>query len=109
MTTALVRRRVADVRRAMRRALAQQDIARSEFRDGRYRLIYDPKRKKPARDPQHLIGRWALPNGAAFTVRWLDEPNGRALCSGSGKRRYSMIADLHAMLDRKQLRYLGRG
>lgn len=67
------------------------------------------RRPSSTRDPQNLIGRWALPSGATFTVLWLDAPNARAFCSGGGRRWYLTVTELHAMLDRKHLRYLGRG
>ena len=92
MNAALIRRRVADVRRAIAAAKAE-----------RHSLAV-----APSRDPKHLVGRWALPSGQAFTVLWVDEPPARALCGGGGRRWYVAVTDLYAMLDRKQLRYLGR-
>ena len=93
MNVILVRRRIADVRRATAKAEA-----------ARKPLVSAPKR-----DPKHLVGRWALPSGAAFTVRYVDEAKDRAMCGNGAYRWFTSVADLHAMLDRKQLRYLGRG
>ena len=90
----LIRRRIADVQRAM--AAAKAESARTTS-------------ASPARDPKHLIGRWALTSGTAFAVRWVDVPNARALCSGGGRRWWLTVADLHSKLDRGLLRYLGRG
>ena len=93
MNSALIRRRIADVRRAM----ASAEITRK------------PLATALRRDPKYLVGRWALPSGAAFTVRYVDEAKGRALCGNGAYRWYVSVADLHALLNRKQLRYLGRG
>ena len=93
MNAALIRRRIADVRRAM----AEAEATRKGLAVA------------PQRDPKHLVGRWALPSGAAFTVRYVDEAKDRAMCGNGAYRWFTSVADLHAMLDRKQLRYLGRG
>ena len=93
MNSALIRRRIADVRRAM----ASAEVSRK------------PLAPAPRRDPKHLVGRWALPSGAVFTVRYVDEAKGRALCGNGAYRWFVGIADLHAMLDHGQLRYLGIG
>ena len=88
-----IRRRIADVRLAM--------IAAEATRKG--------LAAAPQRDPKHLGGRWALPSGAAFTVRYVDEAKGRAMCGNGAYRWFTSIAELHAMLDRGRLRYLGKG
>ena len=105
---ALIRRRIADVRRAMRQA-SRAVRETGQAVDSAAGMVAPSAQPAAARDPRHLIGRWALPSGAAFTVRWIDEPNARALCSGGGRRWWLTITDLHAMLDRGQLRYLGIG
>ena len=92
MNAAMIRRCIADVSRAMATAEATRKQLAPVTR----------------RDPKHLVGRWALPSGAAFTVRYVDEAKGRALCGNGAYRWFTSIADLHAMLDRKHLRYLGR-
>ena len=98
--SALLRRRISDVRRAMNVAATEHEALRLGAR---------PVPGRRRRDPKHIVGRWALPSGQAFTVRYVDEEKGLALCGGGGRRWYSTVADLHVMLDRQQLRYLGRG
>ena len=73
--------------------------------------IADVKRalaKHPPRPPQQraIIGRWALRSGAVFAVYRIN--GALALCGNGAERWHVPVSDVVGLLDRGQLRYLGR-
>ncbi len=58
------------------------------------------------RKPADLLGRWALPSGAAFAVYCID--GALAVCGNGADRWHVPVAQLTGLLERNLLRYLGR-
>ena len=67
-------------------------------------LVHQVERERKERD---LLGRWALSSGATFAVYRIT-PDRLALCGNGQERWHVPVAQLMGLLERGQLRYLGR-